>query len=216
MLDFAWLPLDQLSFEPWLSTVQQYGYWAVFVGILLENTGLPIPGETITLTGGFLAGHNQLNVWGVWLAAFVGAMTGDSMGYWIGATGGWPLLVRIGRFFRLSDQQLHTIRAEFQKNADQAVLLGRFLTLLRIFAGPLAGLAQMPYPRFLVLNMIGALAWASVMVTVAYVAGQLLSLEVLLSHMTKVALICLVTFGGWIGFQYWLERKPVSDSRDSA
>lgn len=204
--DLSWLSPDHL--EQWQQAVQQYGYGVVFLGILVENMGVPLPGETITLTAGFLAGHGQLSYWGVWLAAVGGAIVGDSFGYWVGLRGGWPLLVKVGHWFQISDEALGRVQDEFQQNAGKAVLLGRFLTLLRIFAGPLAGIAGMPYPKFLLLNALGALSWGTTMVTVAFVAGQALTLEALIETVTRWALVPLVIFVGWILVARWSNTHP--------
>ena len=90
----------------------------------------------------FLAGSDELNVWYVLGAATAGAILGDSGGYWLGYYGGWPLLVRVGKILNVPETALVGLRDRFSKNADKAVLLGRFVTLLRVFAGPLAGITK--------------------------------------------------------------------------
>lgn len=199
------------SLDSWQTIVQHYGYWAVFFGILLENAGLPVPGETVTLVGGFLAGENQLNYWGVLGVATSGAMIGDNCGYWIGAKGGWPLLVRVGRFFRIPEEKMLKTRLQFQRNAGKAVLIGRFVALLRVFAGPLAGAAQMPYGRFLLFNALGASLWATVTVTVTYQLGKTIPLEIIIQNMATFAVGVLgLAVAGWILMSYW-ENKMDPD-----
>lgn len=204
---------DLSDLETWKAALRQYGYWAVFFGILVENTGIPVPGETITVTGGFLAGQGELNYWGVLGSAVAGAIVGDNLGYWIGLLGGWPLLQRLGKLFRISEADLERVRSEFQANAGKAVLVGRFLTLLRIFAGPLAGIAQMPYPRFVLFNALGAISWASVMVTLAFGVGQILPLEVLLSRLAVVASVALILFVAGMILPRWFRSRSASFSR---
>ncbi|NJK61524.1 MAG: DedA family protein [Synechococcaceae cyanobacterium SM2_3_1] len=204
--DLTWLWGE--GADHWTHVIHQFGYGAVFLGVLIENTGIPVPGETITLTGGFLAGHEQLHYWGVWGAAVAGAILGDNLGYWLGTLGGWPLLVRIGKVFGQSEERLQSLITEAKSNIDQAVLLGRFLTFLRIFAGPLAGVAGMPYPRFLILNALGAVSWATVMVTLAYGAGRVLSLSSLLHH---AGILALVALGAFL-FYFWHSSRQRSSS----
>lgn len=199
------IPLDLLQ-----DIAREYGYWAVFCGILLENLGIPLPGETVTLIGGFLAGSDELNVWYVLAAATVGAIIGDSGGYLLGYYGGWPLILRIGGWLKISETNLEGVRDKFSQNAGRAVLLGRFVALLRVFAGPLAGITRMPYPKFLLCNSIGALAWASVMVGVSYSLGSLVPLEKLLkwvSQFTGVALAIVLT---WVALAWWLESRKAT------
>ncbi|MEL6494646.1 MAG: DedA family protein [Cyanobacteria bacterium J06623_7] len=169
-----------------------YGYWAVFVGIAIENMGIPLPGETIVIVGGFLAGSGELNYWWVLGSAIAGAVLGDNFGYWVGRFGGWSLLVKVGRVFRLQEQQLEQARERYSKNAVQAVFLGRFVTLLRIFAGPLAGITQMPYKQFLLCNFGGATVWATTIVSLAFFLGRVVSLEQIVSWVAQIGFIALL------------------------
>ena len=88
--------------------LQSWGYGIIFAAMLLESAGLPLPGETITLLGGYAAGSGQLNGLGVVGAAATGAMLGDTLGYWIGRRVGWAFLLRVGRLVRQSPEQLGT------------------------------------------------------------------------------------------------------------
>ncbi|MEL6929770.1 MAG: DedA family protein [Cyanobacteria bacterium J06600_6] len=174
-----------------------YGYWAVFLGIAIENMGIPLPGETIVIVGGFLAGSGELNYWWVLVSAIAGAILGDNFGYWVGRFGGWQLLVKIGRLFRLQEQQLEQAKDRYSKNAAQAVFFGRFVTLLRIFAGPLAGITEMPYRKFLLYNSGGAAVWATTIVSVAFFLGKVVSLEQIVGWTAQIgiaALLIIFTF----------------------
>ncbi len=201
------MSLELISLDQIQEIAHQYGYWAIFAGILIENTGIPIPGETITLVGGFLAGSGELDYWAVLGTAIVGAVLGDSFGYWIGYYGGWPLLTRVGQLFRMQESQLIGLRQRFAENAAKAVFLGRFIALLRIFAGPLAGIARMPYLKFLLCNLAGATLWASVMVSLSYFVGRLVPLEQLISWAAQFAFLALGLMMAWIGLSYWLEQR---------
>ncbi|NJK38626.1 MAG: DedA family protein [Oscillatoriales cyanobacterium RM1_1_9] len=196
-----------VSLETLQNIADQYGYWAVFAGIALENAGIPLPGETITLVGGFLAGSGALDYWGVLGCATLGAIVGDNCGYWVGRWQGWPFLLRVGRLFRLQEEQLVEVRDRFSNNAARAVILGRFVALLRIFAGPLAGIAQMPYWKFLLCNAIGAVTWASVMVSLSYFVGQLVPLNQLIAWVSQFALVALGLVVLWFVIPIWLESR---------
>ena len=203
---FEFVSLDTVK-----QIAHQYGYWAIFLGITLENTGIPLPGETITLVGGFLAGNGELNYWLVLASAAGGAILGDNFGYWIGRWGGWPLLLRIGKFFRFSEIQLNQVRTQFSQNAAKAVFFGRFIALLRIFAGPLAGIARMPYWKFLLCNAAGAGTWAAVMVSLSYFVGQTFSLEQLIGWVSQFALLALGLVVAWFAVPAWLESRKAKD-----
>lgn len=203
------MSLELISLETIQEIARQYGYGAVFLGIALENAGIPIPGETITLVGGFLAGSGELNYWLILSSAIAGAVLGDNCGYWIGRQGGWSLLLRLSKLFRISEEQMIEIREQFSKNAAKAVFFGRFIALLRIFAGPFAGIAQMPYGQFFLCNLAGATVWASVMVTLAFFVGRMVSLEQLVAWVAQFAIIALMLLVAWIVVPPWLESRQV-------
>jgi membrane protein DedA with SNARE-associated domain len=202
---------ELFSLETLQAIANQYGYWAIFGGIALENTGVPLPGETITLIGGFLAGSGDLNYWLVLGSAVSGAVIGDNFGYWLGRWGGWPLLLRFGKFFNIPTQKLEKAREQFSHNAPRAVFFGRFVTLLRIFAGPMAGIAQMPYPQFLLCNLGGATVWAVIMVTLSFFLGRLFPLEQIIEIMTRFGLVGLGAIVLWLGFSWWQTPRKAEE-----
>ncbi len=187
------------SLETLQELARQYGYGAVFIGIALENAGIPIPGETITLVGGFLAGSGDLTYGGVLLAAIAGAVLGDSCGYWVGRWGGWSLLTKAAKIFNISQEHLDTARQRFSNNAAGAVFFGRFVTLLRIFAGPMAGIARMPYGKFLLYNIGGASIWATITVSLAYFLGRVVAIEQIIAWTTHFSWLALGIVGAIIG-----------------
>lgn len=199
--------MEFLSLETIQELANQYGYLAVFLGILLENLGIPLPGETITIVAGFLAGSGELNYWFVLACATLGAFIGGLCGYAIGKYGGWKLIVPLGKFFRIQETQLEEIKEKFSNNAVKAVFFGRFIALLRIFASPMAGVAEMPIGQFLAVNLAGAAAWASVMTTLAFFVGRVVSLEQLLAWVGKFAILALIIAIAWITIPIWLETR---------
>lgn len=201
------MSLEFISLENIQEIAHQYGYWAIFVGILLENLGIPIPGETVTLVGGFLAGSKELNYWLVLGDAIAGATIGGICGYWIGRVGGLPLLVRLGSLLRISEPRILSIKDKFSENDAKAVFFGRFLALLRIFSAPLAGIAGMSFWKFFLVNIVGAATWGSVMVTLAFFAGKVVSLEQLVAWVSQFAILALLIIAAVIFIPLWLESR---------
>jgi len=153
-----------------------YGLWALFGIVMLESMGLPLPGETALVSAalyGGATGHFQL--WEVIAVAFAGAVIGDTAGYWIGRTLGFRLLARYGRHVRITEERLKIGRYLFRRHGGKIVFFGRFVALLRVLAALLAGANHMPWPRFLVMNAAGGLAWAASFATAAYVFGDRVS-----------------------------------------
>ena len=199
--------MEFLSVETIQALASQYGYLAVFVGILLENLGIPLPGETITIVGGFLAGSGELNYWLVLASAAIGAFIGGIFGYFVGKSGGWKLMLAVSKVFRIQEVQLEEIKSKFSENAVKAVFFGRFIAVIRIFASPMAGVVEMPFGQFLAVNLAGAATWASVITTLAFFVGKVLSLEQLLAWVSKFAVLALVIAIAWIVVPLWLESR---------
>ncbi|MBD0345649.1 MAG: DedA family protein [Coleofasciculus sp. Co-bin14] len=208
------MSFEFLSLETLQEIARHYGYWAVFFGIALESLGIPIPGETITLVGGFLAGSGELNYWLVLATASAGAVLGGTIGYWIGRLGGWALLVRAGRLFRLKEEQLTETKQQFSENASRAVFFGRFVAFLRILASPLAGIAEMPFLQFMLFNIAGAAVWASVMVTLSFFFGRIVPLEQLISWVARFAIVALILVIAWFTVPGWLESRKLKQSEE--
>ncbi|MEB3218365.1 MAG: DedA family protein [Nostocales cyanobacterium 94392] len=205
------MSLDFISLENIQEIAHQYGYWAIFLGILLENLGIPLPGETVTLVGGFLAGNDELNYWLVLADAASGAAIGGICGYWIGRIGGWSLLMRLANLLRISEVRVLGIKEKFSENAVKTVFFGRFFALLRIFASPLAGIAEMPFTKFLLYNFLGAGAWAGTMVSLAFFAGKVVSLEQLVKWVGQFAILALLILVALIAVPLWLESRQVEE-----
>jgi membrane protein DedA with SNARE-associated domain len=199
--------MEFLSVDVIKEIAEKYGYLSVFTGILLENLGIPLPGETITIVGGFLAGSGELNYWLVLASAASGAFIGGVCGYFIGKYGGWTLMQKLAKFFRVSDKQLEEIKGKFADNAVKAVFFGRFIALLRIFASPMAGVVEMPLPQFLGVNFASSLSWAAIMTGIAYTVGKFVSLEQLVAWVGQFAIVALLIAAAWIGVPLWLESR---------
>ena len=147
-------------------------YLIVLLGVGIESLGIPVPGETALLVGVFLATQGRLSVVLVALAGWIGAVVGDNLGYLVGRHWGRRLLeMRAVRRLYRPDR---VARAEdfFERRGWVAVFTGRFVALLRIFAGPLAGIHRMPWPRFVLANAIGGAVWVAVIVIVGVLIGS--------------------------------------------
>ena len=155
-----------------------YGYWAVFFGVMLENAGLPIPGETILLIGGYFCSQGELNLPLVMLIAATGAVIGDNIGFAIGHHYGRGILLRFGRFIFLTPQRLDNLTNYFASHGNKTILIARFVTGLRVFAAILAGASKMPWRIFVVYNIAGAILWSVVISSLGYLFGQTLPLLV--------------------------------------
>lgn len=148
----------------------------VVVGLVVgvESIGVPLPGEAVLIAATLLATQGVVAPWWVALAAIVGAVVGDSLGYALGRRHGVRLLAHLAHRFPHHLGRARQDRAVglVQRWGALAVFAGRFVALLRVLAGPLAGSLHMPYPKFLVANVTGGIVWAGGTVTAVYLLGD--------------------------------------------
>jgi membrane protein DedA with SNARE-associated domain len=155
------------------NAVVQYGYWAVGVTLLLENAGVPVPGETILLLASFLAfSQHELQLPWIIVVATVAATLGDNLGFALGYYGGRPLLLRYQAIFRIHDKTIAQGESLFARFGAVTIFFARFVFGMRIIAGPMAGVLRMPWRKFLVFNFLGAAAWVTVVSGAGYLFGQ--------------------------------------------
>ncbi|MFD4131122.1 DedA family protein [Streptomyces goshikiensis] len=186
-----------MHIQEWLETIPAVSiYLLVGLVIGLESLGIPLPGEIVLVSSALLASqHGEIDPVVLGVCASVGAIVGDSIGYAIGRRGGKPLLEKLGRRFpkHFGPQQVALAERSFDRWGMWAVFFGRFVALLRIFAGPLAGVLRMPYWRFLVANVLGGILWAGGTTAVIYSVGVVA--EPWLKRFSWAALAAAVLFG---------------------
>jgi membrane protein DedA with SNARE-associated domain len=155
------------------NAVVRYGYWAVGGTLLLENAGVPLPGETILLLASFLAySEHDLRLPWIVVVATIAATLGDNLGYAIGYYGGRALLIRYQSLFRIKNSTLARGENLFSRYGAVTVFFARFVAGMRIITGPLAGVLRMSWRKFLLFNFLGALLWVSVISSAGYFFGR--------------------------------------------
>jgi membrane protein DedA with SNARE-associated domain len=157
------------SLEP---TLNQYGYLAVGGFVLVEDFGVPVPGETILILGAVYAGAGRLSIGLVALLGFVGALLGDNIGFAIGHFGGRRLVERYGRYVFLTPERVDKATRFFDRNGGKIIIVARFIEGLRQANGIIAGTSGMHWLRFLIFNAIGAALWVLVWPSVGYLSGS--------------------------------------------
>jgi membrane protein DedA with SNARE-associated domain len=189
------------TLDSWLSS---YGYLAVFVLVMVESIGVPVPGETALVGAALYAGSTgKLQIEWVIAAAVAGAIIGDNIGYSIGRYGGARILLRYGHKVRLHEGRLKIGIWLFRRHGGKVVFWGRFVSILRTYAAFLAGTNQMAWGRFLFFNASGAIVWATLFGVLYYKFGN--ALEKL---STPIDIVLGV--GGTlvlIAFVAWTKRK---------
>jgi membrane protein DedA with SNARE-associated domain len=149
-----------------------YGYAAIFIVVMLESAGVPLPGETILVSAAAFAGNrHSLDIRYVIAAAAGGAIVGDNIGFWVGREFGTSLLLRWGYLVGLDERKRKLGQYLFSRHGGKIVFFGRFVALLRAFAALLAGANRLSPLRFFIFNAAGGTVWATVFGVGGYVLG---------------------------------------------
>ena len=169
----------------------QYGYWVIFFGVMLENAGLPLPGETVLLFASYLSFQGELEITKVIAVAVLAAALGDHIGYLLGRFLGAPLLEHyrhsfLGRLLRYEKAQRF-----FLRHSNWAVFTGRFITGLRVFAGPFAGFFRMPYLRFFLFDVSGAIIWGIGIGLIGYALGDWRAIVAFVTRFHRFTLVVI-------------------------
>jgi membrane protein DedA with SNARE-associated domain len=152
--------------------VEEWGYLGVGAALLLEDFGLPLPGETALIVSAVVASGGGLNVFGVFGIGLLAAVVGDSLSYLLGRFAGRALVVRFGRYVGLTEKRLAATESFFERRGSWIIVVARFFDGLRQANGLVAGIVGIRWTRFLVLNVIGATLWVGTWTAVGFAAGE--------------------------------------------
>lgn len=195
-----------MAIHDWLQAIPPSAIiLTVAVVIGLESLGIPLPGEIVLIGAAMLASQHLVSPVAVAAAASAGAIVGDTIGYSIGKWGGKPLFERLGRRFpkHFGPEHLGGAERAFARWGVWAVFFGRFIALLRIFAGPLAGALKMPYRKFLLANAAGGICWAAGTTAAIYYLG--IVAEKWLQKFSWIGLVAAVVIG--MGIAAYVKRR---------
>jgi membrane protein DedA with SNARE-associated domain len=173
--------------------LDHYGYWAVGVLVAVEDFGIPVPGETILIAAALYAGTGRLNIVLVGVVGFLAAIAGDNVGFAIGHFGGRALALRVGKYVFLTRERLDKAQNFFERHGGKIIVVARFIEGLRQANGIVAGIAGMPWRRFLAFNALGAALWVAVWVTAGYLAGS--HITPIYQQVTRYSLYALILLG---------------------
>jgi membrane protein DedA with SNARE-associated domain len=160
-----------ISLNRVLDWYAEYGYWAVFVPVLLETAGLPLPGETSLLFAGVASSTGRLDVYWTIAAGASAAIIGDNVGYAIGRFGGRRLVMRLANLGGV-ERSLAWGEAYFERRGGVTVFLARWLPGLRIFGAWIAGMVHMKWWKFALWNAAGGICWATTIVLLGHFFGK--------------------------------------------
>lgn len=196
------LPAFIQALEPFIS---RYGYFGVGGLLVLEDFGIPVPGETVLVAASVFAGLGRLNIVVVFIVGFLGAVIGDNIGFAIGAYGGHPLVERYGKYVFVTPQRLAKVEAFFARFGGRIVVIARFIEGLRQLNGIIAGLSEMRWPRFVTYNVLGAALWVGVWSAVGFYGGS--HIVTFLDYQLHFSVATIAVLLGWFGYRKLKHRR---------
>jgi membrane protein DedA with SNARE-associated domain len=192
------------SFE---TLISQYGLPALFVSVMLEALGAPLPGESAVILASGAAAAGKLDIYAVAVTAFIAAVAGDNAGYLLGRRLGRPVITRYGARFGLTEANFDRVEAVARRRGPVMVVIARFVVVLRQLNGIVAGTTGMPWPVFLIANAAGAALWVGVWTTLAYKFGHDADvLPFLWHHLSAVMAIGVPLLIAGLAFLYLRQR----------
>jgi membrane protein DedA with SNARE-associated domain len=192
--------------------VQVFGYPLLFLIVMSESGGLPVPGETGLITAAVLASQGKLKIELVIALAAAWAIVGDNIGYLIGRKGGRWLLERPGPFHKQRLQVLAIGQPFFDRHGSKAVFFGRFVLGLRVWASWLAGATHMHWRSFVLWNALGGIVWASAIGLIAYFLGHSAGNAIEAFGLFGLAAVLIAAVSGFIVHRRHRARKPPEPS----
>lgn len=197
-----------------VAIISSLGYPGVFLCMFMESACLPIPSEIILVFAGFVVAQGKLNVFGVMLSGIAGALSGASLTYAVARYGGRPLLLRYGRWVLITEQRLDTVENWFRKRGQWSVLVCRWVTGLRAIVSLPAGLARMPYGKFIALSSLGWGAWVALAVVLGIWIGEEWRVIVKAFERFKAGLLILAAAALLVWILYRARTRRLSGRTD--
>jgi membrane protein DedA with SNARE-associated domain len=185
----------------------------LFVLLLLESCGLPLPGETALIACSVLASQGALSIVAVVTIAALAAILGDNLGYWTARRGGRALLDRYSVTRRYAARYLPRGERFFARHGGKTVFVGRFVAVLRVTAAWIAGLSHMHWWRFLAWNAAGGVVWATLVGLVSYFIGSAAAKAIGTYGLIAGAATIVITVVGLLLVRR-LERRVIDDESD--
>lgn len=188
-----------------------WGYWAVLAGLLGENAGLPVPGETVLIFAGFLSNKGSgLHLALIIVVGIIAATTGDNIGFLLGRKLGPRFIRWLKRVFRLDDEDIDVAKDQLLRHGAATVFWARFIFGLRVVAGPLAGMLGMDWKEFFLFNALGATAWVSTMALLGFAfADQFTNLLTYFEKASWVMMAIIVA----LGYLLWHHERKRFETR---
>lgn len=197
-----------------VAVISSLGYPGVFLCMFMESACLPIPSEIVLVFAGFVAAQGELNIFGVMLSGVAGALSGASAAYALARYGGRPVLLRYGRWAFITERRLDSVENWFRQRGQWSALFCRWITGLRAIVSLPAGLARMPYGRFIALTFVGSGSWVVFAVVLGVCIGEEWPAIVTALERFRISLLILIAVALLVWMLCRARRRRLSGRAD--
>lgn len=193
--------------------ISRLGYTGIVLAMALESACIPLPSEVIMPFSGYLVQQGRFSFWGVSVAGALGCALGSALAYWAGSRGGRPLLQRYGHYLLITEHEIAWADRWFARHGEWATLVSRLLPVIRTFISLPAGIARMPFGRFLLYAFVGSLPWSAALAYAGVLLGEHWERIGGLLHRFDLAIgVLLLAGAGWFFWSRWTGRvHPVTE-----
>jgi len=191
--------------------IGDYGYYAVFILMVLESACIPIPSEVTMVFGGFLVSRGRLDFFWVGMLGTLANVLGSWLAYWVGLVGGRPLIDRWGKYIFLRKHEIDRAEVWFEKHGEAAVFVSRLLPVVRTFISLPAGVAKMPFAKFTLYTFLGCLPWTFALTWAGFLLGENWETFLKYGEPVSIAIVLLLV----AALVWWLVRRARARDRAS-
>jgi membrane protein DedA with SNARE-associated domain len=196
------------AMEGW---VADYGYWAIFLLMLVESACIPFPSEVTMLVGGWYAAEGTLDFFWVATAGVLGNLVGSWIAYAVGRTTGRTLLDRYGRYVLIRSHDIDKAEVWWERYGEAATFFSRLLPVIRTFISLPAGIARMPFGKFTLYTFLGVIPWTFGLTWVGWIVED--NWESVVDYFDLPTLIIGVALVG--GGTWWYLRRRAARKRSA-
>lgn len=198
-----------------LSLTETFGYWGIYVGMIIESSCIPLPSEAIMLFSGFMVAVGLFNFWIVVAAGVLGNLTGSVLTYWFGASGGRALLMRYGRYILINAEHVEKAERWFNRYGDWTVFFTRNLPVIRTFISLPAGIARMNFAKFFIYTLVGCIPWNIALTYLGFKLGKNWHLiEPYFRPVSYAILAAVIAGAAWFFYKNFRNRKESRNQTD--
>jgi membrane protein DedA with SNARE-associated domain len=195
------MPIETL--QHWIDL---YGYAALYFGLVFGIVGLPVPDESLLALFGYLVSTGRFHFVLTYVVASTGSLTGITVSYWIGRSGGYRLIHKYGPRFHLTEERLDRVHKWFDRIGKWALMVGYFIPGVRHFTALVAGASNVRYPIFAAFAYAGGLVWSLTFITLGFYLGESWSHNFHFGYRLPLAIGALLLFAG-VALYLFLKQK---------